>query len=76
MSVPQFYLVVDDTAFALDDEGTPYGAPVAYDGSVEWDSAFDFDPNEEDVEYVAHMFYYLKQAEQLHHEHNSEVFIK
>ena len=76
MSAPQFYLVADGNAFALDDDGTPFGAPVNIDGTVDWDCSYDFDPNEEDVEYVAHMCYYLKQAEQLHQEHNSEVFVK
>ena len=76
MSAPQFYLVADDHAFALDEEGTPFGAPVNRDGTVDWDGAYDFEPCEEDVEYVAHMCYYLKQAEQLHNEHQSEVFVK
>jgi len=75
MSAPQFYLVADDHAFALDGDDF-YGAPVNADGTVDWDAAYDFDPNEEDVDYVAHMCYYLKQASQLHTEHTSEVFVK
>jgi hypothetical protein len=75
MSVPQFYLVADGSVFALDDDGVPFGAPVKTDGTPDWDCAYDFDPNEEDVEYVAHMCYYLKQAEQLHNEQN-QVFVK
>ena len=50
-----FYLVADGNAFALDDDGTVFGAPVNMDGTVDWDGSYDFDPNEEDVEYVAHM---------------------
>ena len=76
MSAPQFYLVADDTAFALDCDNVPFGAPVDSNGNPDWDAAFDFDPNEEDVEYVAHMCYYLKQAEQPHSEQLDEVFVK
>ena len=54
MTAPQFYLVADDTAFALDGDDF-YGAPVNNDGTVDWNNSFDFDPNEEDVDYVAHM---------------------
>ena len=75
MSSPQFYLVSGDHAFALDGDDF-YGAPVNADGTVDWDCAYDFEPNEEDVEYVAHMCYYLKQAAQLHIEHTQEVFVK
>ena len=75
MSAPQFYLVADDHAFALDGDDF-YGAPVNADGTVDWDCAYDFEPCDEDVEYVAHMCYYLKQAAQLHSEHTSEVFVK
>lgn len=75
MTVPQFYLVADDHAFALDGDDF-FGAPVNADGTVDWDCAYDFDPNEEDVDYVAHMCYYLKQAAQLHTEHSHEVFVK
>jgi hypothetical protein len=74
MTAPQFYLVADDTAFALDGNDF-YGAPVNNDGTVDWNNSFDFDPNEEDVDYVAHMCYYLKQAAQLHQEQTT-VFVK
>jgi len=76
MTAPQFYLVADGNAFALDDDGIPFGAPVCDDGTVDWECAYDFDPNEEDVEYVAHMCYHLTEAAKLHNEHNLEVFIK
>ena len=76
MSAPQFYLVADDIAFALDCDDVPFGAPVNANGVPDWDASFDFDPNEEDVEYVAHMCYYLKQAAQLHSEQLDEVFVK
>ena len=75
MSSPQFYLVADGNAYAIDGDDL-YGAPVNADGTVDWDAAYDFDPCEEDVEYVAHMCYYLKQAQQLTIEQNSEVFVK
>jgi len=75
MSAPKFYIVVDQNAFALDGDDF-YGAPVNTDGTVDWNDAYDFEPNEEDVEYVAHMCYYLKQAAQLHVEQSQEVFIK
>ena len=76
MSAPQFFLVADDHAFSIGDDGTPFGAPVNDNGTVDWDCSYDFDPNEEDVEYVAHMCYYLKQAAQLHQEQTNEVFVK
>lgn len=77
MTAPRFYLVADDNAFALDDDGvTVYGAYVNADGTVDWDNAYDFDPCEEDLEYVAHMSNYLIESSKLHQEHNVEVFIK
>ena len=77
MTTPTFYLVAGNDAFALDeDTGIVYGCFVDDDGTIDWDCAYDFDPCDEDVEYVAHMCYYLKQASQLHTEHTSEVFVK
>ena len=76
MYVPLFYLVAGGNAYAIDDENIPFGAPVKLDGTIDWDAAYDFEPCDEDVEYVAHMCYYLKQAAQLHTEHQSEVFVK
>ena len=75
MSAPQFYLVADDNAFALDGDDF-YGAPVNSDGTVNWDASYDFDPADVDVEYMAHMCYYLEQAVKLYQEQNSEVFVK
>jgi hypothetical protein len=54
----------------------PFGAPVRMDGSIDWDSAYDFDPDHEDVEFVAHMCDKLFQAQQLHTEQFNEVFVK
>ncbi|AMO43087.1 hypothetical protein R1080702_078 [Cyanophage S-RIM32] len=76
MTAPQFYLVADHHAFAIDEDGIPYAAPVKMNGLPDWDNSYDLDPCEEDVEYVAHMVYYLKQATQLHNEHTNEVFVK
>ena len=75
MSATPFYLVADGNAYAIDGDDL-YGAPVNEDGTVDWDCAYDFDPCDEDVEYVAHMCYYLKQAQQLTLEQNNEVFVK
>jgi len=89
MSSPQFYLVADDTAFAIDDDGKFFCAPVCdFDNTVDgiakgevcWEDSWELDdirPEYQDyVEYVAHMCYYLKQAQQLTLEQNSEVFVK
>ena len=76
MYVPLFYLVAGGNAYAIDDENIPFGAPVKLDGTVDWDGSYDFDPNEEDVEYVAHMCQYLTLAAELTKEHDQEVFIK
>jgi|SaaInlV_120m_DNA_3_1039746.scaffolds.fasta_scaffold01766_15 hypothetical protein len=77
MTAPRYYLVADDIAFVLEDDGvTVFGAYVNPDGTVDFDNAFDFDPCEEDLEYVAHMSKYLIESAKLHHENNVEVFIK
>ena len=55
MSAPNFYIVADGNAYALDDDNVAFGAPVKLDGTVDWDCAYDFDPCDEDIEYVAHM---------------------
>ena len=75
MSAPQFYLVADGNAYAIDGDDL-YGAPVNADGTVDWDAAYDFDPCEEDVEFVAHMCDKVMQAKALHDEQFSEVFVK
>ena len=76
MTVPSFYLVADGNAYALDEDGTPFGAAVFQDGTVDWENSYDLDPCEEDIEYVAHMCQLLVQAQALTNEHNQEVFIK
>ena len=77
MKPPMYYLVTNEQAFALEDDGiTVFGAPVNTDGTVDWDCAYDFDPCEEDVEYVAHMSKLLIDSAKLYYEHNVEVFIK
>jgi hypothetical protein len=53
-----------------------FGAAVNDDGSVDWSGSYEFSPDEEDVEYVAHMCNLLKQAQQLSQEHIQEVFVK
>ena len=77
MTAPRFYIVANEDAFILDDDGvTVYGAPVNTDGTVDFECAYDFDPCEEDLEYVAHMSNYLIESAKLYHEHNVEVFVK
>ena len=76
MTAPLFYLVADGNAFAIEDDGYMFGAAVNDDGSVDWSGSYEFNPEEEDVEYVAHMCNLLKQAQQLSQEHIQEVFIK
>ena len=77
MTAPRFYLVANEDAFILDDDGvTVYGAPVNEDGTVDFDAAYDFDPCEEDLEYVAYMSKLLIDSAKLYYEHNVEVFTK
>ena len=76
MSAPEFYIVADGNAYALDEEGTPFGVPVFNDGTVDWDCSFDFDPADEDLDYVAHVCYHLQQVHDLTKEHHQEVFVK
>jgi hypothetical protein len=76
MYVPLFYLVAGGNAYAIDDDNIPFGAPVKLDGTIDWDQAYDFDPCDEDVEFVAHMCDKLMQAKALHDEQFSEVFVK
>jgi len=77
MTAPRFYLVANEDAFILDNDGvTVYGAPVNSDGTVDFECAYDFDPCEDELEYVAHMSKCLIDSAKLYHEHNVEVFIK
>ena len=55
MNAPNFYIVADGNAYAMEEDGYMFGAPVFEDNTVDWNSAYDFEPDEEDVEYVAHM---------------------
>lgn len=75
MTIPDFYLVADGHAFAIEGDDM-YGAPVHSNGTIDWNDAYDFEPNDEDVEYIAHMCYYLKQAQQLTIEHQSPLYQK
>jgi len=77
METPCYYLVANEQAFALDDDGvTMFGAPVNPDGTVDWEYAYDLNPCEEDLEYVAHMNKLLIDSAKLYYEHNVEVFTK
>ena len=76
MTAPAFYLVADGNAFAIEKDGYMFGAPVDDDGSVIWDCSYDFNPCDEDVEYVAHMCQLLQHAQSLTIEQTNEVFVK
>lgn len=76
MTVPTFYIVAEGNAYALDEEGIPFGAPVFNDGAIDWDHSYDLDPCEEDLDYVAHITLHLQQVYDLTQEHFNEVFIK
>jgi hypothetical protein len=76
MNAPNFYIVADGNAYAMEDDGYMFGAPVFEDNTVDWNSAYDFEPNEEDVEYVAHMCKMLQDIKALTIEHTDEVFVK
>tara|TARA_A100001035_G_scaffold253055_1_gene225978 strand:- start:158 stop:388 length:231 start_codon:yes stop_codon:yes gene_type:complete len=76
MNAPNFYIVADGNAYAMEDDGYMFGAPVFEDNTVDWNSAYDFEPDEEDVEYVAHMCKMLQDIKALTIEHTNEVFVK
>ena len=76
MTAPSFYIVADGNAYAMEDDGYMFGAPVFEDNTVDWNSAYDFEPDEEDVEYVAHMCKMLQDIKALTIEHTNEVFVK
>jgi len=73
---PSFYIVADGNAYAIEEDGYMFGAPVFEDGTVDWSASYEFDPCEEDIEYVAHMCQLLVRAQALTNEHNQEVFVK
>ncbi len=76
MNAPNFYIVADGNAYAMEDDGYMFGAPVFEDNTVDWNSAYDFEPDEEDVEYVAHMCKMLQDIKALTIEQTNEVFVK
>ena len=78
MPVPNFYLVADGNAYALDKDGAPFGAPVFEDNTVDRDHSYDFseDLEDDELEYIAHMCQLLVQAQGLTIEHYNEVFVK
>lgn len=76
MTAPAFYLVADGNAYAIEDDGYMFGAPVNTNGTVDWESSYEFSSEEEDVEYIAHMCQLLSQAQALTIEQNNNVFIK
>ena len=53
-----------------------FGAPVFKDNSVDWEHSYEFEPCEEDAEYVAYMCKILQDIQTLSEERNYEVFVK
>tara|TARA_B100000029_G_scaffold25887_1_gene25435 strand:+ start:17954 stop:18190 length:237 start_codon:yes stop_codon:yes gene_type:complete len=78
MSIPDFYLVADGNAYALDENNVAFGAPVFDDNTVDWENSYDFseDLAEDELEYIAHMCQLLVQAQELTTEFHHEVFVK
>tara|TARA_B100000902_G_scaffold148557_1_gene145264 strand:- start:1176 stop:1421 length:246 start_codon:yes stop_codon:yes gene_type:complete len=81
MTVPNFYIVADGNAYAMEEDGYMFGAPVKMDGSPDWDASYDFDfergMSDEEAEYVIHICNLLKQTADLTKEmNNNEVFVK
>ena len=78
MESPTFYLVADGNAYALDEDGTVFGAAVFQDGTIDWENSYAFSDHleEDELEYVAHMCQLLVQAQALTNENNQEVFTK
>ena len=56
--------------------GYMFGAPVFANNTVDWDASYEFNPDEEDVEYVAYMCKMLQDIKLLTKEHQTEVFVK
>ena len=62
------YIVAGGNAYIIDSiNGTPYGAPVNTDGTIDWDCTFDFDPRmDEDLMIQTNQILHtLKQLAQL-----------
>ena len=75
--MPQIqYIVADGNAYAIDESGYMFGAPVFKDNSVDWEHSYEFEPCEEDAEYVAYMCRMLQDIQTLSEERNYEVFVK
>lgn len=73
---PTYYIVADGNAYAMDEEGYMFGAPVFKDNTVDWEHSYEFDPDDEDVEFVAHMCRQLQDIQALSDEHAHGVFYK
>tara|TARA_Y100000287_G_scaffold35624_1_gene26727 strand:+ start:179 stop:424 length:246 start_codon:yes stop_codon:yes gene_type:complete len=81
MTVPNFYIVADGNAYAMEEDGYMFGAPVKLDGTPDWDASYDFDfergMSDEEAEYVIHICNHLKQTVDLTKElFKNEVFVK
>jgi|TARA_B000000557_G_scaffold82988_1_gene66509 hypothetical protein len=76
--MPQtYYIVADGNAYAIDENGYMFGAPVFKDNSVDWEHSYEFDPCDEDVDYVAHMCKMLQDIQAMSEERKyGEVFIR
>ena len=64
----QTYIVAGGNAYIIDSiNGTPYGAPVNTDGTIDWDCTYDFDPRmDEDLMIQTNQILHtLKQLAQL-----------
>ena len=70
------YIVADGNAYAIDEEGYMFGAPVFKDNTVDWEHSYELEPCEEDVEHVAYMCKLLQDIQTLCEERNFEVFVK
>ncbi len=67
----QTYIVAGGNAYIIDSiNGTPYGAPVNTDGTIDWDCTYDFDPRmDEDLMIQTNQILHtLKQLAQLTHD--------
>ena len=80
LDAPDFYIVADGNAYAMEEDGYMYGAPVKMDGTPDWDASYDFDfergMDDDEAEYVIHMCNLLQQTVDLSKEFNKEVFVK
>ena len=70
------YIVAEGNAYAIDENGYMFGAPVFNDNTVDWEHSYEFEPDEEDAEHVAYMCKMLQDIQTLCEERNFEVFVK